>query len=389
MCIGYEQFEGRWDENARLARDVLKMKPSKGIPQWVLHVMDIPLLEELAGVEEGEYRKNPDEVYMAFQRKIGTCFIDQYLATNSLSMTERGYNSNTERGATTGLEQIERDGILIDSPEAVAEHIEQFVFPDLETQIAECDPENNDSVMALIDMECALQKRFGTNILKVPYSGGFQDFPYLRYGMYGYVNYFMAYALYPDIMEKDFSLQADLAEKKNAIAARAIVEGGLPKVVRLDHDMAGSRGTLVDVKSLDRIWFPHFARSIQPLLDAGIRLLWHCDGNLMQMVPRLIEAGIGGFQGFQYEDGMDYEAICKMTDRNGEPLMIWAGVSVTTTLPRGTKDDVVKELKRLVENGPRIGLFLGASSSITPGTNRENVKTLIEGLNYHRKHDRN
>ncbi|MDA0335862.1 MAG: hypothetical protein O2782_11905 [bacterium] len=46
-------------------------------------------------------------------------------------------------------------------------------------------------------------------------------------------------------------------------------------------------------------------RSIEPLVQAGVRLLWHCDGNLMEMVPRLLEAGIAGFQGFQYEDGMD------------------------------------------------------------------------------------
>ncbi len=38
---------------------------------------------------------------------------------------------------------------------------------------------------------------------------------------------------------------------------------------------------------LDRLWFPHFARSIQPLLDADVTMIWHCDGNLMEMVPRL------------------------------------------------------------------------------------------------------
>ena len=58
---------------------------------------------------------------------------------------------------------------------------------------------------------------------------------------------------------------------------------------RLDHDMADSRGTLVDIKSLDNIWFPHFARAIEPLLKGGIKLVWHCGGNLMQMVPRLLE----------------------------------------------------------------------------------------------------
>ena len=116
--------------------------------------------------------------------------------------------------------------------------------------------------------------------------------------------------------------------------------------------MADSRGTLVDPRSAGPDLVSAFARSIRPLLDAGVRLLWHCDGNLMAMVPRLIEAGIAGFQGFQYEDGMDYERICRMTDRDGGPLMIWAGVSVTRTLPMGTPADVEVELKWLVRYGP-------------------------------------
>ncbi|MCX7591658.1 MAG: hypothetical protein N2255_08530, partial [Kiritimatiellae bacterium] len=183
-------------------------------------------------------------------------------------------------------------------------------------------------------------------------------------------------------------LQADLAEKTNRINAQAFVEGNLPMVKRLDHDMADSRGTLVRIESLDRIWFPHFARSIKPLLDAGVRLLWHCDGNLSQMLPRLIEAGVSGFQGFQYEDGMDYEKICRMSDRNGNPLMIWGGVSVTRTLPFGSPADVRNELKWLVKHAPPVGFFLGASSSITPGVPRRNLEALREGLMYYQEHGR-
>jgi uroporphyrinogen decarboxylase len=147
-------------------------------------------------------------------------------------------------------------------------------------------------------------------------------------------------------------------------------------------------GTLVRIETLDRLWFPHFARAIRPLLDAGVRLIWHCDGNLMQMVPRLLDAGLGGFQGFQYEHGMDYEAICRMTTRDGEPLFIIGGVSVTRTLPQGTPADVSAELKWLVENGPPVGLMLGGTSSITPGVPKENVQALIDGLNYYREHGR-
>ena len=64
--------------------------------------------------------------------------------------------------------------------------------------------------------------------------------------------------------------------------------------------------------------------------------------------------------------------------------LIMGGVSVTCTLPYGTPRDVKRELDWLVESGPRTGLFLGASSSITPGVPWENVKALVEGLAYYR-----
>ena len=384
---GFDQYAGKWGENAQLALDTFALKSTKGIPQWILNVMDWGILEEISGYPPGSYEKDPENVYRDFLLKCGGCFCDQWIPRNPLSMTHNGYDPETKRGATTGLEEIILDGIMIDSPEAVIEHLEDNMFPYLEHKALEMREGRSEKIEALIQSEVDVQEFFGLDMLKSPYKG-FEAFPRLRYGKYGYTNYFMAYSLYPEVIEKDFSLQADLAVMQNKLSAQAVVEGGLPRVLRLDHDMADSRGMLVNMKSLDEIWLPHFARSIQPLLDAGIKLLWHCDGNLMDMVPRLIEAGVSGFQGFQYEDGMDYEKICKMRDRDGKSLMIWAGVSVTTTLPHGTISDVAQQLKWLVDIGPPVGLVLGASSSVLPGTNRANVKALIEGLKHYRDKDR-
>ena len=384
----YREFADEWERGPRLAWDTIAMRPTDGIPSRGLNCMEVPFLERLAGVEPGGYARDPVGVYLAFQRAAGACMIDQFIPRNPLTMGPQGYESDADRTATTGADDIVVDGMTIDSPEAVVEHMERVAFPRMEDEAAEFDPEDSEHVKSLIEAECATQRTFGTGILKGPYAGGFQSFPQFRYNAYGYVHYFSAYALYPEVMERDFSLQADVAALRNRAAARAVVEGGLPKLIRLDHDMADSRGTLVNIRSLEDIWFPHFARSIEPFLEADIRLLWHCDGNLMEMVPRLIEAGVAGFQGFQYEAGMDYPRICRLTDRDGGPLTILAGVSVTRTLPAGTPQDVAREMEWLVENGPRRGLFLGASSSITPGTPHENIQALIDGLAHYRERGR-
>ena len=370
-------------EPARLAYETILQRPTRGVPGWLIHPMEHAHIERLAGVAPGSYRADPERVYLACQRAVGTCLIDQFIPENPLTMGDAGYETK-ERTATTGADEIVLDGMRIDSPEAVVEHLERVAFPARQREIAEFDEDAR--VQEIIDRERAIQQRLGPMILKSGY--GFVRFPRFEYWEYGYADYFMAYALYPDVMERDFSLQADCALLNNRATARAYAESGMPPLYRLDHDMADSRGTLVDIRTLDRIWFPHFARCLEPLLKTDVRLIWHCDGNLMQMVPRLLEAGLRGFQGFQYEDGMDYENICRMKAADGGGLVIIAGVSVTRTLPHGAPADVKKEMDWLVREGPKTGLFLGGSSSIAPGVPWENMRTFVEGLRHYREHGR-
>ncbi len=369
---------------AQLALDALMQKQTQGIPIWLINPMEWQMIDRIACVPEGTYKNEPIPTYRKMLTNSGCCMVDQWMPENPLSMGKSGYDAGTERTATTGKSSISLDGLDIDSPEAVVEHLERFVFPNMKARIGTFDKAAQSA--RLLDCERLAQNILAPDILKVPYDG--VRFPAFRYGQYGYENYFMAYALYPDVIEKDFALQADIAMLHNQAFVSACEAGALPPLTRLDHDMADSRGTLVDIRSLDAIWFPCFARSVEPVRKAGIKMIWHCDGNLSAMVPRLLETGLHGFQGFQYEDDMNYEAICGMTTRDGEPLIIIAGVSVTRTLPHGTPNDVRREMQWLVANGPKTGLFLGASSSIAPGVPWENLEALIEGFHYYRQNGR-
>lgn len=372
--------------NAQLALDTIWQVPTRGIPSWLLNVMDHSHIERYARVPPGEYQKKPEDVYLSFQQAIGTCLLDQWIPLNPLTMGNAGFEeqAETRMHATSGKTPIVCDGIPIVSPESVVEHLERFVFPALCTAISQFDESRR--FQEIVQTEIALQHRLGPAILKSGYD--LVLFPNLAYATYGYTHYFLAYALYPEVIETHFSLQADLALLNNRAAARAYLHAGLPPLVRLDHDMADSRGLLVRPETLDRIWLPHFSRCLEPLLHTDLRLIWHCDGNLMAMVPRLLEVGLHGFQGFQYENGMDYERICQMKTRNGDSLIVIAGVSVTRSLPYGTPSDVRRELAWLVEKGPKTGLFLGASSSIAPGVPWENLAALVEGLQHFQTHGR-
>ena len=370
-------------ENAQLAMDTILQQPRTGIPSWLIHIMEHEIIDHFAGVPAGTYVREPHATYLAMQRAIGTCLLDQYLAENPLTLGSHGYEG-AEKGATTGADTVVVDGTEISSPEDVVDHLEAVEFPRIRARLKDFDADAR--YREVVEREQELQQKIGPTMLKTGH--GFVSFPGFAYGTYGYVHYFTAYALYPEVIERHFSLQADLALLSNRAIARGYTEGELPPLYRLDHDMADSSGTLASMQSIERLWLPHFTRSIRPLVDAGVRLLWHCDGNLMAMVPRLLEAGISGFQGFQYEDGMDYEGICRMKARDGRDLIIIAGVSVTRSLPLGTPRDVSREVKWLVENGPPTGLFLGGSSSVAPGVPLANLEAMVEGIQHYRKRGR-
>jgi len=356
-----------------------------GYPTANGQIMSHSELNRLAaknGMENPDYVNNPKEVFRRSMLEIGWDMCDQWIPYNSLTMGEAGYEHGSF-SATTGPKEIIKDGIRIEEPEDVVEHLEQFVFPELQEQIDNFDEEAKIREIGLNEYQ--QQMEIGLEILKTGYD--FAKLPYMRYHGYGYEAYFCAYVLYQDVIEKDFKLQAELYRKLNAAAAKAYKRYNFPKLFRLAHDMTDSRGTIADVKSMDRIYFPYLDYCLQPLLkETDVRLIWHCDGNIMPMVPRLLDIGIRGFQGFQYEDGVDFAKFCKMRDKNGRPLLMWAGSSVTTTLPHGTPADVRAELDYLVEVHGDTALMLGCSSSVVPGTPSANIDALIDRLWYYKKH---
>lgn len=351
---------------------------SDGIPSWELVVMDVRWTERLLGEPEGSYFDDPLGFEIRQKRKLRTAFLDQFVCVGR-EQVGRGFGSPMPISAPVC------DGITIEGPDDVRDHYEKFVLPGLEHAIASF-PNSATAIRERYVTEFRRsQELLGPDILRVPYED-VQHKPLFRYGVYGYERYFEFYALYPELQAEAFRLEADYAALHNDLLAEAIINEGFPRLVRSDHDMTDSRGSLVSMASLDRIYFPELERAMRPLIDRGIRVLWHCDGDVNDFLPRLLDIGYAGFQGFQYECGMDYPSIARMTTREGNPLTLIVGASVTTTMVHGTPDDVRREVDWLVENSGDAQIALGGTSSICPGTPWANIDALVESQQYYQEH---
>jgi uroporphyrinogen decarboxylase len=126
----------------------------------------------------------------------------------------------------------------------------------------------------------------------------------------------------------------------------------------------------------------HWVRFIQPCLrrlfkavkDGGKWLSIHSCGRVQELFPMLIDLGLDLFNPFQPEV-MDVESI--LQSYRGK-LAFWGGLSVQRTLPRGTPDDVRREVKKLWELGKNGGYVLSPSHDLTPDIPTENLVALIE-----------
>jgi uroporphyrinogen decarboxylase len=142
-------------------------------------------------------------------------------------------------------------------------------------------------------------------------------------------------------------------------------------------DIAGQRGLLLSLDLWQQALKPHHQRLNRAIHGCGVKVIYHSDGSVIDAVPGLIEMGIDVLQALQFSaDRMD-PATLKET--YGDRLCFAGGVSVQTTLPFGTPDDVRRETAALIKVlGKDGGYILGPSHAIQAGTPPENILAMFD-----------
>jgi uroporphyrinogen decarboxylase len=133
---------------------------------------------------------------------------------------------------------------------------------------------------------------------------------------------------------------------------------------------------------MNEIYLRHVKHSLEPLKEIGVKILWHSDGNIMPIVPYLLDAGVDGFQGLQetIETRIDVSALRRLKTRAGLPPVIIGSVSSVSTMPFGTPDDVRADVRRCrdLAQAQGGGWLLNFSSSLGPEVPPENIRTFFE-----------
>lgn len=197
------------------------------------------------------------------------------------------------------------------------------------------------------------------------------------YTRWGYKNYLEAMVLYPEHMKRYYDYTAEQGYLYNLGVVEAVKSHGLAPYVYGGQDICFNDGPICSPQLLRKIYFPALRHAVQPLVDNGIGIIWHCDGNIMPILDDLLNLGVAGFQGFQEEAGVKLETMAALRTKAGKKPILWGSVSVTTTLPFGTVEDVKRDVERCFRiAAPGGGFGLASSSSILPETPDENILAL-------------
>jgi len=199
------------------------------------------------------------------------------------------------------------------------------------------------------------------------------------YDRWGYENYLVAAALWPEAMRRFYHHTAVQGRLMNEAIAMACQRHGLAPFVYGGQDICTAKGPIMSPAALRALYFPELKWCLEPLIEAGVGIIWHCDGDIRPILGDILDLGVIGLQGFEEEHGVDYGEMAQLRDPQGLPIAIWGCVSVTSTLPHGSAADVRRAVERsFTIAGPGRGFVLSSTSSVMPEVPLENLDALFE-----------
>jgi len=147
--------------------------------------------------------------------------------------------------------------------------------------------------------------------------------------------------------------------------------------IRFGDDWGAQRGMLMGPNHWRQFIKPGLAKIFDKARRQGLVVMVHSDGDIMEIIPDLIEIGVQILNPIQPES-MD---ILKIKRLFGSKLCLNGGISSQYTLPWGTAAGVRQEvtacLRYLAHGG---GYVIGPSKSILADTPFENTVALVETI---------
>jgi 5-methyltetrahydrofolate--homocysteine methyltransferase len=157
---------------------------------------------------------------------------------------------------------------------------------------------------------------------------------------------------------------------------RAAVANGVDFIWTAD-DVAFKTGLFLPPKLMREMWLPKLKRIHEPALAAGKPIMFHSDGNIDELVPMLLEAGVSCINPMD-PYGVDYRSFKK---KWGSLACLSGNIDIEFPLAHGTPEQVDADVKAHMDVlKPGGGYVCGSSHSIVNYIPHENFIAMLNAI---------
>ncbi|MDX1358029.1 MAG: uroporphyrinogen decarboxylase family protein [Clostridia bacterium] len=147
--------------------------------------------------------------------------------------------------------------------------------------------------------------------------------------------------------------------------------------IMFGDDWGGQKGLLMGKARWKRYFKKNYLRLYDQVHKAGKKVLSHCCGNIVDILPDLIDIGLDVYESFQPE-AMD---IFEVKKKFGADMTFWGGLGAQSVIPFGTPRDIDTQVEILRKRmGAGGGFILAPSKDPPPETPTENLVALVESF---------
>lgn len=168
------------------------------------------------------------------------------------------------------------------------------------------------------------------------------------------------------------------------VIRRAAVETGANAIYTTD-DIGMQTGPMFSPAIFREFFLPRYQRMIDEAHRNRMHFWLHTCGDVRLFLEDFIAIGLDVIHPIQ-KYTMDEREVAQ---RFGGRICFWAGMDVQQTLPRGTPDDVRREVRFMIDtyDRPDGGCMITAGNGITPDVPLQNLEAFYdETYNYGREH---
>jgi len=137
----------------------------------------------------------------------------------------------------------------------------------------------------------------------------------------------------------------DNTMEHSLVLSRELLKMGVD-IIWWGDDFSMDAGPLISPELFKKLLVPRYAHMVQEAkkIDPDVKVAFHSDGKIEWALDGLIEAGIDIINPLQ-PDVNDVAAVKK---RYGKKLTVWGNVDTRTVMSKGSVEDVVNEVKKVI-----------------------------------------